>query len=148
MGKPAGIAALTSLLLICGCMSHRDALKVSVAGIKPVKVEGLGMQMMINLRVQNPNDVPVDYNGVALEMSVEGKPVANGVSDTAGSVPRFGETVISVPVKVSAITAIRQAVGLVGSGNIDYKLKGKVHGPSFGSKSFSVKGELDMPDFD
>jgi hypothetical protein len=57
--------ALACLLLLSGCASvqHRDPLQVTVAGIEPLEGEGLEMRMMVKLRVQNPNDAPVDYNG-------------------------------------------------------------------------------------
>src|SRR6185436_8806823 len=52
-------AVLACLLLLASCAAH--PFHVSVAGIRPQKIKGLGMQMMVNLRVQNPNDSPIDY---------------------------------------------------------------------------------------
>ena len=67
---------------------------------------------MVKLRVQNPNDEPIEYNGIALDLDVNGQPLASGVSDQTGEVPRFGERVVSVPLTVSAFSAFRQAWGL------------------------------------
>ena len=99
-------------MLLQGCASLQggDPLKVTVAGIEPLQGQGMEMRMMVKLRVQNPNDTPVDYSGVALDMEVQGKSFASGVSDEAGSVPRFGETVISVPVTIAAFKMVRQAI--------------------------------------
>jgi LEA14-like dessication related protein len=102
----------------------------------------------VQLRVQNPNDTPVDYNGVALEMDVQGQSFASGVSDEAGSVPRFGETVIGVPVTIAAFQMVRQAMALIqggGANKIQYEMKGKLSGSGFGTNRFSSKGEFDMP---
>ena len=104
--------------------------------------------MMVKLRVQNPNDTPVDYSGVALDMEVQGKSFASGVSDEAGSVPRFGETVISVPVTIAALKMVRQAIALIqggGASKIQYEMKGKLSGSAFGVNRFSSQGEFDMP---
>ena len=47
-------------------------------------------------------------------MDVRGKSFAAGVSDARGSVPRFGEVVLAVPVTVSAFAAVRQVIGFAG----------------------------------
>ena len=49
---------------------------VTVAGIEPLQDQGLELRMNVNFRVQNPNDAPLDYNGVAVEMDVQGKTFA------------------------------------------------------------------------
>ena len=143
-----GTTALFSLLLLSGCASHQP-LKVSVTGIKPAGVAGLGMRMMVNLRVQNPNEVAVDYKGVALDMKVQGKKFASGTSDSTGSVPSLGEAVVSVPVTVSAMDMIKKSKAMLKSawkGKFSYEVKGKLNSPSLGSKSFKAKGELDLTD--
>ncbi len=88
------------------------------------------MRLLVKLRVQNPNDAPVNYNGVSVEMNVQGKSFATGVSDAHGSVPRFGDAVISVPVTVSAFRMMGQALGMMRNGAMDkltYEMKGKLH---------------------
>jgi LEA14-like dessication related protein len=105
--------------------------------------------MMVKLRVQNPNDTPIDFNGVYIGMDVQGKRFASGVSDAAGSVPRFGETVLSVPVSVSAFRLVRRAIDVFGpdrSGKFEYELKGKLAGPVFNSVRFNSKGEMTLPE--
>ena len=133
----------------CASMKPRDPLQVTVAGIEPLQGEGMELRLNVKLRVQNPNDLPVDYNGVAVEMSVQGKTFATGVSDAHGSVPRFGESVIEVPVTASAFRMARQALGMMrGSGmpgKIHYELKGKLNGPGFSIIRFENQGDLELP---
>ncbi len=140
---------IVGVMLLQGCagLQGRDPLKVTVAGIEPLPGQGMEMRMMVKLRVQNPNDTPVDYSGVALDMEVQGQSFASGVSDEAGSVPRFGETVISVPVTIAALKMVRQAIGLIqgGASKIQYEMKGKLSGSAFGTNHFSSEGEFDMP---
>jgi LEA14-like dessication related protein len=71
-----------------------------VAGVEPIPGEGLEMRFNVKLRIQNPNDAPIEYNGVSLELDLNGQSFASGVSDQSGTVPRFGETVIDVPLTV------------------------------------------------
>jgi LEA14-like dessication related protein len=131
----------------CATLQGGDPLQVTVAGIEPLQGEGLELRLMVNLRVQNPNDEPVDYDGVSLEMDAQGSTFASGVSDAAGSVPRFGETVVDVPVTISAFRMLRQAVGFVQAGGvrtISYEMKGKLSG-GFLPTRFSTSGTFDMP---
>lgn len=146
------IAVLTlvaALLTSPGCalFKGRDPLHVTVAGVEPLDSQGMELRMLVKLRVQNPNDAPIDYNGVSLEMSVRGKSFASGVSDVGGTVPRFGETLISVPVTASAFSMLGQAWSLFsgGGGPITYEMKGKLNSSGFGSTSFRTQGELELP---
>jgi hypothetical protein len=132
----------------CASMKARDPLQVTVAGIEPLQGQGLEMRLNVKLRVQNPNDNPVDFDGVALQMDVQGKTFATGVTDAAGSVPRFGETVITVPVTISAFRMARQAMGLMGGGGfnkIDYEMNGKLNGSGFSTTRFNTRGSFDFP---
>jgi len=137
------------ILLISGCAAFqpRDPLQVMVVGIEPLPGQGLEMRMNVKLRVQNPNDQALEYNGVALEMQVQGKTFATGVTDAAGSVPRFGETVITVPVTISAFRMARQAMGLLSGDGIDkieYEMKGKLSS-GFSTARFATKGSFGFP---
>jgi LEA14-like dessication related protein len=141
----------TAALLLSGCASLQgtDPPQVTVAGIEPLEGQGMELRLLVKLRVQNPNDAAINYNGVALEMNVQGKTFASGVSDESGSVPRFGEAVIAVPVTISAFRMIRQAMGMMqgggtGPGKISYEMKGKLSTSSFTATRFQTKGELDL----
>jgi len=145
-----GVATLLLALALGGCagMLARDPVRMSVVGIEPLPGEGLEMRFNLKLRLQNPNEAPLDYDGLAVELELNGKPFASGVSGTKGSVPRFGEALLGVPVTVSAFTAMRQALAVVEGGTLDdvpYVLRGKLGGGAFGVKRFSEKGTLSVP---
>ena len=119
-----------------------------MAGIEPLQGQGMELRMLVKLRVQNPNDAPVDYNGVAVEMDGLGKTFGTGVSDARGSVPRFGESVIEVPITISAFRMARQAFGMMkggAPGKINYELKGKLNGSAFKTVRFQNQGEFELP---
>jgi len=138
-------------LLFGGCASmlgQQDPVQVLVVGVEPLEGEGLELRFLCKLRVQNPNDAPIAYNGVYIDLEVRGSSLATGVSDASGSVPRFGEVVLEVPVTISALRVARQALGFYMSSDhsrIDYVLKGKISGPTFSSVRFESKGELTLP---
>lgn len=143
IGLPAALAG-------CAGLPRTDPLQVTVAGIEPLQGEGLELRMTVKLRVQNPNDAPVEFDGAYLRLEVQGKTFATGVSDERGSVPRFGESVVAVPVTVSVLNIVKQVLGAVDSKSappdrIRYTLEGKLNGTGFGAHRFSSAGELELP---
>jgi LEA14-like dessication related protein len=146
----AGLLGLATLIWLTGCatLGGTDALRVNVVGVEPLQGQGMELRFAVKLRVQNPNDIGVDYDGVAVDLELNGKNLASGVSDARGSVPRFGETVIVVPVSISAFAALRQVLGYADAsqrGEIPYTVSGKLAGSAFGSVRFSHSGTLKLP---
>jgi len=144
------LLVLCALLALSGCagLSTRDPVRVNLVGLEPLLGEGFELRFALKLRVQNPNDHPIDYDGLALQLDVNDRTFATGVSDVRGSVPRFGEAVVSVPVTVSALSAFRQALELGSSADLDrlpYTLSGKLGGGPFGVQRFSERGTLSLP---
>lgn len=132
----------------CATLHHSEPIDVIMTGLEPLQGDGLEVRMLVKLRIQNPNDAPFDFNGVSVKMDVQGKPFASGVSDAAGSVPRFGETTVSVPVSIPLFRIARQTVGVISSeysGKLEYEMTGKLAGPAFDSVRFSSKGVLTLP---
>lgn len=143
------LAALLALALgACATLPGRDALRVHVVGVEALQGEGFELRFAVKLRAQNANDAAVEYDGVALELELNGKALASGVSDQKGIVPRYGEAVFSVPVSISAFAAVRQALGFVEGQSIDkipYVLRGRLAGGMFGGVRFSDEGTLSWP---
>ena len=119
-----------------------------MAGIEPLPGEGMEIRMLVKLRVQNPNDAEITYTGASVKLDVLGKTFASGVSDAAGTVPRFGEAVVAVPVSISVLRMVRQVMGMVDGKPIDkvqYEMSGKLQTGSFSAVRFSTSGVLDLP---
>ncbi|QXH59564.1 LEA type 2 family protein [Pseudomonas azerbaijanorientalis] len=144
-------AVLISLLLClsaCSSLPNRDPLKINVVGIEPLQGEGMEVRFAVTIRVQNPNDYNLTYSGVALDLDINGQPFASGVSDQRGEIGRFSDTVVSVPVSVSAFSFIRQTYGISQMktlNNMPYILRGKLSGGVFNTKRFVDSGTLNLP---
>lgn len=145
----AGLAALAAVALgACAGLPGSDPPRVNVVGVESLKGEGLEIRFAIKLRVQNPNDTPIEFDGISIELDLNGKSLASGVSGERGTVPRFGEAIITVPVTVSAFAAIRQVLGVTGGSagsEWPYALTGRLSGGMFGSVRFSSQGTLRLP---
>lgn len=132
----------------CASLQSREPIEAIVVGVEPLKGESLELRMLVKLRIQNPNEVPLDYNGVSVEMDVQGKRFATGVSNATGSVPRFGETLIEVPVSLSAFRMARQAMGVLTDeyrGKLSYEISGRLAGSGFNGARFTSTGEFTLP---
>ena len=147
----------TSLLLLCSlalgacsALPNRDPLNIDVAGIEPLQGEGLELRLAVRVRIQNPNDSDIEYSGAALKLDLNGHKLASGVSAAMGTVPRYGEAVLEIPVTISALSMVRQALGFVGNNAQDtravkYKVHGKLEGGMFGTRRFTDDGTFDLP---
>ena len=141
-----------SLMLLplagCAAMPGHDPVQVQVVDVESMEGEGMELRFLCKLRVQNPNNSTIDYNGIFIDLQVQGSSFATGVSNETGTIPGFGEAVVSVPVTVGAMRMLRQAVGMYMSedrSHIAYVLKGKIGGSTFSAVRFESKGELNLP---
>lgn len=149
LGSTLLACLLTVFVVGCASMPGTDPLEVTVAGIESMPGEGIELRLLVKLRVQNPNDVPVEFDGVSLRLDVQGRSFATGVSDETGTVPRFGETIVGVPVTVSVLRMVRQVMGVVDGKpleKITYSLTGKLSGAQmFGTRRFAATGDFQLP---
>jgi LEA14-like dessication related protein len=142
------LAALATSVL-GGCATLPDPVNVTVAGFESLPGEGLEVRLLVKLRVQNPNDEDIVYNGAAVKIDVSRRTFATGVSDAAGTVPRFGEAVVAVPVTISALRMARQMLGMLDGKPVDrvqYAMSGKLQTAGFSAIRFGTEGVLDVPE--
>lgn len=137
---------------LAGCASFVGAepLKVAVVNIESLGGEGLEVRLMVKLRVQNPTDSAIEFDGATLDLDLRGMSFASGVSAESGRIPRFGELIVSVPVTISAGALIRQALSLARDRNaqrvrIDYAARGRLAGGLLGGHRFESSGQIDWP---
>ena len=142
------LVLLVFLLAGCASLAPRDPLRIDLVGLEPLPAQGMEMRFAVVLRVQNPNDNPIDYDGLSVELEINDQPLASGVSDQRGQVPRYGEALLRVPLSISALSMMRQAWAAAGyreNRGLPYELRGKLGGGLFGTARFSDSGTLDWP---
>jgi LEA14-like dessication related protein len=143
------LAALGSAFSGCAAWFGQDPLRVNVAGLEPLDSQGMEVRFNMKLRIQNPSNSAIDYNGISVDLELNGQAFATGVSPASGTVPAFGETVVSVPVTVSALTAIHQMFVFAGRsqyGQLEYVLRGRLSGAGItGGTRFIDQGSLSVP---
>ena len=149
LGLSLFFAVMTMLGGGCALLPPAEPVDVTVAGIESLPAEGMEMRLAVKLRVQNPNDQPIDFDGLSVRLIVQGKTFATGVSDQRGTIPRFGTEVLTVAVTVSALRVAWNTFGLLmnegAPDKIRYDLEGKINRTGFGSIPFRADGEFKMP---
>jgi len=134
----------------CAIFKRTDPPQVTVMGVEPAASgasPGLGAHMQLKLRVKNPNDTPIEYNGIHVEVDVQNKSLASGASNQSGTVPAFGEAIILVPVEISYMGMAGQAMGLLSGKSLDkvtYEMHGKLSSTTSGALPFKSQGELNL----
>jgi LEA14-like dessication related protein len=151
------VRTTASLLLLCSfalgacsALPNRDPLNIDVAGIEPLQGEGLELRLSVKVRIQNPNDSDIEYSGAALNLDLNGRKLASGVSSAMGTVPRYGEAVLEIPVTISALSMVRQVLGFVNNNaqdqrEVKYTVHGKLEGGVFGTRRFTDDGTFELP---
>jgi hypothetical protein len=143
------LSLLTLLILVaCASVPKYDPPRIGVAGIAPLDGQGGELRFTVKLRIQNPNRVEINYKGMVVDLYVEGKRVATGLSDLPGKVPAYGELVYDLPVTVSTFTALEQAFALMQKppqNGIAYEVRGRLDRGLFGTVRFSDNGRLTLP---
>jgi LEA14-like dessication related protein len=146
------VSGLIFILAGCAAIKQNEPLRISVAGMQPLEGKGMEARFAVQLRIQNHSDKPLDYDGIALDLDLRGTSFASGVSDQRGAIPRFGETVITVPVTVPATAILRHVFQIAMSERtgaktkVDYELRGLLGSPGLaGGRRFDSTGELTLP---
>lgn len=149
LSRLAGLVAAGGLTALSGCASllQREPVRVDLVGLEPLAGEGLELRMALKLRVTNPNDNAIAFDGLSVTLDLQGSRFASGVSNERGTVPRFGDAVITVPVSISALALLRQAMGVAGGPpeRVSYTLHGRLAGTAFGGVGFSTSGDMPLP---
>ncbi len=147
------IVMLMTMALLSGCagLPSHTAPHVDLAGIDSLPGEGLELRFMLKLRVQNPGDADLRYDGVWAEVELRGQPLASGGAPVTGVVPRFGEAVVMLPVTASGLSIARQVMSLLRSsqethsaGPVAYVIRGRLGGTGLKDGSFESRGEIDL----
>lgn len=148
---PRVIVRLLPFLLVlvsaCASLPNRDPLNIDVAGIEPLPSEGLELRLAVRVRIQNPNDIEIAYRGAALDLELNGRRLASGVSGDIGSVSRYGETVVTIPVTISAFNVARQLMVFIENPNperVTFRIRGKLDGGIFATHRFTDEGSIEL----
>jgi LEA14-like dessication related protein len=147
---------ILGLLLMGGCASFSPSLeapRITLINMTPLPSEGMESAFELELRLINPNDVPLDLKGIDCRLEINDSTIASGVSNQAAELPALGTLVYPVTVYASASDFIILMVRLMADGHrspedfeLTYRLAGRVFLadaiPGLNRLNFASEGDL------
>ena len=144
--------ALLALLCVlsveaCAAFGMQEPLSVTIADLQPIEVGILEQRYALKVRLLNPNDAEITFDGVVFDLAINDVAFAKGVSNQRSVIPRFGEAVIDVHA-VSGLQNILMQINELLKGErttLTYRIKGRLHTGGFGYTRFDSSGEIAIP---
>ncbi len=143
------------ILALTACTTAGPAtypLSVQLADLRFAQPGLLEQSIGLDLRFTNPNPEPIQAQGLRFTMELNGNAFGTGVSDDAFELPRLGEAVVPVTIRVQTADLINRVLGFDGSA-IDYRITGDLFqagglgSAGGGSLAFSGESSIAIPDF-
>ena len=123
-----------------------DAPQVHLADIQLNEMKAFEAIFEIQMRVINPNDIPIVINGISCDVDINERHFASGVSNQRVEIPSYDTEIVSMVVYSSVMDIIGSMLNLPNRESFTYRLKGKVRldaGALVPSVvHFSAEGEL------
>jgi LEA14-like dessication related protein len=92
------------LLALAGCalntLAHMESPKVDVTNVKLKGTTLAGADVLVELRVDNPNDVNVVLDSVVYHLRLNGQPLLDGHYDQQVQIAASGPTTVELPVTI------------------------------------------------
>lgn len=131
-------------LLLAACTTPPPAdypLAVQLADLRFAEPGLLEQTIGLDLRFTNPNPEPIRAQGLRFVMELEGSRFGTGVSDSAFEVPRLGEAVVPVTIRVQTGELIARILAFE-TGSLDYRITGDLfQSTGLGSRPLPFTGE-------
>ena len=150
--RRAVLALACGLLLPAACakpgvFGRPEPPVVTLSNLVPLDASPFEARVRADLRIQNPNDFEVAFDGLRFVLELNDAPFLRGVSNERVELPRLGEAVVSVEGTTTTFDVLRQLRSLAsdpGAG-LGYSLEGRlfVTEPRRIAVDFERSGRLD-----
>jgi len=152
MNKASSRCCLIVLaLLMFGCAGLYQSMerpRINIANVIPRDIKLFEQVFDLELRIQNPNDTPLEINGLAFELELNDKRFATGVSNQSLVIDRLSSDVIHVQAITTLVGFLRQVAEYQQTKDprVTYRIKGSIYSGSTGTKlHFDDSGEIKIP---
>lgn len=134
-----------------GCAALYSGLerpRVNIANVTPKEIKPFEQVFDLELRIQNRNDSELVINGLVLDLEINDKPFATGISNQTLTISRLSSDVIHAQATTSTWDMLRQIVEVQRTGftRVKYRLRGKIFAGTPNVKlPFDETGEIEIP---
>ena len=99
---------------------------VSAVSVRPVVLTALEQRIAVTLRIANPNDFGLDIDGFTVDLALNGRDFATGVSQERIQIPRLGETEVQIVVGSDLGSWLGQLDALLKGADPNYAVQGRI----------------------
>ena len=120
-----------ALLFLSGCATMSPDYEeptVELVSFKALPANGFEQNFEIGLKLTNPNNFELPFNGISCQLSLAGETLARGVTSDIPTAAAYGESRFVVPVSTSLMGGIKVLKALMDSKGQDirYQMKAKI----------------------
>ncbi len=101
--------------------------EVLVTNITPLEGTAFEQRLQVDLRIRNPNDFDLLLTGIDFTLHLNGKRLARGLGNTAVTIPRLSDAVVSVQTSTSTFDVVRQLLSFSRTQDLSYDITGRLH---------------------
>ena len=138
------------IIFIAGCAGPASKPlqepKVQVRDLEITDATLGGIDAIVTLDIDNPNEVRLSARELSYELLVSGNQLVSGQDDQSISVPAFGRETIELPVRLSYLGLIETLQEVLRTGSAAYTVKGNFKTSIFNyAIPFSKQGDFKLP---
>lgn len=128
---PLSFLFVITLFLLSGCATINldyEEPSVELVSFKALPTNGFEQNFEIGLKLTNPNNFELPFNGISYQLNVAGETLAHGVAANIPTAEAYGESRFVVPISTSLLGGIKVIRALMDSKgqDISYQLKAKL----------------------
>lgn len=124
MRKRIASVFLALLLGACATVGELAPPSISLVDLRLGAISLLSQELLLDIRIGNPNDIPLPLNGLTFRLEINGKFLAEGFSNKKVTVPRLDYATVPVKGVAGTVDIVRQIMTLGGADTIDYRISG------------------------
>lgn len=139
------LISMLALLGACASMSGLEKPRVSLADLQLKDANLFAQTFRVGLRVDNPNPFGVKLNAAEVNIDLDGRHFARGLSNQGIDLPGYGSSLVMVDVNTSMLGLAQQLLNLPTRQRLPYEISGTLHLSRGAGLAipFRQKGELD-----
>jgi len=122
-----GVFVLTSCQSMTPVALQPEPPEVLLVNITPLDTTMFEQRLKVDLRVRNPNDFDLEVTGLDFTLHLNEQRLARGLTNKASTIPRLGDSVLSVETTTSTLDVVRQLLNFRNNQDLTYQVSGVVH---------------------
>jgi LEA14-like dessication related protein len=112
-GNSSGTRCRLGILFLGSCQSvtpltvQPESPEVLLVNVTPLDTTMFEQRLQVDLRVRNPNNFDLEVTGLDFTLHLNDQRLARGLTNKAATIPRLGDSVVSVETTTSTLDVIR-----------------------------------------